>query len=162
MKKNQGDPKFMQLAIDVAYKGVNSGAGGPFGAVIVRDGEIISEGHNCVIRDIDPTAHAEVTAIRNAATALGKFDLSNCEIYVNGMPCPMCMGAILWARIERVYYACDPEAARMIGFDDAKFYAEMKKAPAKREVPFVQMIHMVPKAQDCYRSWLKKIDRVPY
>lgn len=162
MSKIQGDTRYMQMAIDVAYSGVKEGAGGPFGAVIVKDNQVISEGHNCVIRDTDPTAHAEVVAIRKAAKVLDQFDLTGCEIYVNGMPCPMCMGAIFWSRIDRVYYACDPEEARMIGFDDAKFYEEMKKSPLKRQVPFIQMIHMVPKAKDCYRSWLKKIDRVPY
>jgi len=97
--------RFMRRAIELAYAGMEGGHGGPFGAVVVRDGEVVGEGHNRVLSTNDPTAHAEVTAIRDASARLGRFDLADCEIYVNGVPCPMCMAAVYWSRIRKLYYA---------------------------------------------------------
>jgi tRNA(Arg) A34 adenosine deaminase TadA len=156
------DDTFMRRAIEVAYSGVKGGHGGPFGAVIVQDGKIVGEGHNRVLSSHDPTAHAEVTAIRNASSNLGKFDLSGTTIYVNGYPCPMCMAAIFWARIDRIYYGCTPEDAEAIGFDDQEFYRQLAKPPEQRAVPITQLASCLPEAQACYQSWLKKDDRTPY
>ena len=154
--------KFMRRAIEVAYEGMNGGHGGPFGAVIVRDGEIVGEGHNRVLSSNDPTAHAEVVAIRAAAQALGTFDLSSCEIYVNGVPCPMCMAAIFWSRIARLYYACLPEDAEAIGFDDHEFYRQLDKPLEERDLPAEQVEGCYEEARRCYFAWLDKQDRTPY
>ena len=124
---------FMRQAIELSEENVRSG-GGPFGAVIVRDGRVIATGTNGVTRLNDPTAHAEVTAIRNAARALGTFDLSGCEIYTSCEPCPMCLGAIYWARIGKMYYGNDQEDARRIGFDDSFIYEEIALPPAQRRL----------------------------
>ena len=144
---------FMNRAIALAYEGMNGGHGGPFGAVIVRDGVIIGEGHNRVLSSTDPTAHAEVTAIRDASARLKNFDLSGTEIYVNGMPCPMCMSAIFWARIGKVYYGCGPEDAEAIGFDDHEFYRQLAIPPAERTTPAIQLTthrHPVCNAACCH------------
>ena len=113
--------KFMKLAIEEAQKGIRNGHGGPFGAVIVKDGEVISTGHNHVVINNDPTCHGEVDAIRKACAKLGTFDLSGCEIYTSAYPCPMCFGAILWANIEKVYYGCNINDSEIIGFRDKAF-----------------------------------------
>ncbi|MEW6551465.1 MAG: nucleoside deaminase [Campylobacterota bacterium] len=116
--------KYMQKAIDEAIKGVNQGHGGPFGAVIVKEGKIISTSHNEVLKSNDPTSHAEINAIKKASKKLQTFDLSGCEIYTTCMPCPMCMGAIRWANISTIYYGATSEDADMIGFRDQVFYDE--------------------------------------
>lgn len=113
--------KFMKLAIEEAQEGIRNGHGGPFGAVIVKDGEVIATGHNHVVINNDPTCHGEVDAIRKACAKLGTFDLSGCEIYTSGYPCPMCFGAILWANIEKVYYGCNTTDTELIGFRDKAF-----------------------------------------
>ena len=113
--------KFMKLAIEEAQKGIRNGHGGPFGAVIVKDGEVISTGHNHVVINNDPTCHGEIDAIRKACAKLGTFDLSGCEIYTSAYPCPMCFGAILWANIEKVYYGCNTNDSEIIGFRDKAF-----------------------------------------
>lgn len=113
---------YMELAIAEARKGMHDNAGGPFGAVIVRNGQVIATGHNQVIKSKDPTAHAEVVAIRAAAAHLGRFDLSDCEIYSTCEPCPMCFAAIHWAHLRKLHYGCTHEDAREIGFDDAYIY----------------------------------------
>lgn len=115
----------MQKAINEAIKGVNQGHGGPFGAVIVKDGKIISTSHNEVLKSNDPTSHAEINAIKKASKKLQTFDLSGCEIYTTCMPCPMCMGAIRWANISTIYYGATSEDADMIGFRDQVFYDEL-------------------------------------
>ena len=115
--------KYMNMAIKEARKGINAGHGGPFGAVIVKDGTIISKGHNTVLKDNDPTCHGEMQAIRKACKKLHTFDLSGCEIYTTGEPCPMCLGAILWANISKVYYGCNIVDTEIIGFRDKKFYS---------------------------------------
>ena len=114
---------FMREAIEEARKGIHSGHGGPFGAVIVKEGKIIGRGHNQVVANNDPTCHGEVQAIRDACSKLGTFDLSGCEIYTTGEPCPMCLGAILWANIDKVYYGCNVLDTDKIGFRDDVFYA---------------------------------------
>ncbi|MBR1823663.1 MAG: nucleoside deaminase [Ruminococcus sp.] len=114
--------KFMKIAVDEARTGINAGHGGPFGCVIVRDGKVIGQGHNEVVRQKDPTCHGEVMAIRNACKNLGTYDLSGCELYTTAAPCPMCRGAILWANIGRVYYGCTVEDTDSIGFRDKVFY----------------------------------------
>ena len=114
--------KFMKQAIIEAYRGINGGHGGPFGAVIVKDGKIIARGHNKVLKNNDATCHGEMVAIRRASKKLGTHDLSGCEIYTTGEPCPMCRGAIMWANIERVYYGCNIDDTEIIGFRDKKFY----------------------------------------
>jgi guanine deaminase len=113
----------MNMAIKEARKGINAGHGGPFGAVIVKDGIVISKGHNTVLKDNDPTCHGEMQAIRKACKKLHTFDLSGCEIYTTGEPCPMCLGAILWANISKVYYGCNIVDTEIIGFRDKKFYS---------------------------------------
>lgn len=114
--------KFMKIAVDEARTGINAGHGGPFGCVIVRNGEIVGQGHNEVVKRKDPTCHGEVMAIRNACKALGTYDLSGCELYTTAEPCPMCRGAILWANISRVYYGCNINDTDCIGFRDKVFY----------------------------------------
>lgn len=114
--------KFMKLAVDEARKGINAGHGGPFGCVIVRDGEVVGKGHNEVIKQHDPTCHGEMVAIRNACKMLGSHDLSGCELYTTAEPCPMCRGAIMWANISKVYYGCNVADTDSIGFRDKVFY----------------------------------------
>ena len=113
--------KFMKIAIDEAKIGIKEGHGGPFGAVIVKDGEVISKGHNHVVVNNDPTCHGEVDAIRKACKKLNTFDLSGCDIYTTAYPCPMCFGAILWANIEKVYYGCNTTDTEIIKFRDKAF-----------------------------------------
>jgi len=126
---------FMRRAIELARQGMNSGAGGPFGAVIVRDGKIVGEGWNRVVGTNDPTAHGEVTAIRDACSKLGTFSLEGCEIHTTGQPCPMCLGAIHWARIGRIYYGFRIEDAARIGFDDTEFFRQMVLPVEERLIP---------------------------
>lgn len=114
--------KFMRSAITEAKKGIHLGHGGPFGAVIVKDGKIVARGHNQVVKNNDPTCHGEMQAIRAASKKMGTFDLSGCDIYTTGEPCPMCMGAILWANLNKVYYGCNIDDTEKIGFRDSVFY----------------------------------------
>ena len=125
--------KFMELAIEEARKGIRSGQGGPFGAVITKNGEVVGKGHNQVVEKHDPTCHGEMMAIHDACANLGTFDLTGCEIYTTGEPCPMCMCAILWANIDKVYYGCNIVDTEKIGFRDAKFY-EMSKEENRKEM----------------------------
>jgi len=129
---------FMNEAIKAAIKGVNSNEGGPFGCVIVKDGEIIGRGNNMVTSTNDPTAHAEVTAIRNACKNLNSFQLDNCIIYTSCEPCPMCLGAIYWTRPLKVYYGSSQEDAANIGFDDQFIYDEIPLPYNERNIPFEQ------------------------
>ncbi len=133
------DPRFMRRAIELARTGMNSGAGGPFGAVVVKDGEIVGEGYNRVLATNDPTAHGEVVAIRDACARLGSFSLEGCEIHTSGEPCPMCLGAILWSRISRIYYGFSIEDAAAIGFDDREFHRQFSLPAAERRVPSFQL-----------------------
>ena len=123
--------KYMRMAINEAKKGILAGHGGPFGCVIVKDGEVVGKGHNQVIKNQDPTCHGEVMAIHKACKKLGTFDLSGCELYTTGEPCPMCLGAILWANIEKVYYGCNIIDTEKIGFRDNKFYSMTQEEKAE-------------------------------
>ncbi|WP_340818487.1 nucleoside deaminase [Methanolobus sp. WCC4] len=114
--------RFMEIAIDEARKGMEHNHGGPFGAVVVKDGKIVSRAHNNVLRTNDPTSHAEILAIREASAVLERFDLSDCQIYTSSQPCPMCLAAIYWARIRTVYYGSDKDDVAAIGFDDSQIY----------------------------------------
>lgn len=129
---------FMGAAIAEGERGRASRAGGPFGAVVVRNGEIIARSHNTVLADCDATAHAEVNAIRAACQHLGRCHLDDCELYTSCEPCPMCLGAICWARLKAVYFAADRFDAARAGFDDAEFYEEIAKPVAERRIRFVQ------------------------
>ncbi len=147
----------MQEAYNEALKGINSNEGGPFGAVIVKNDKIIAKAHNRVIVSNDPTAHAEVNAIREASKQLQNFNLSGCELYTTCEPCPMCLGAILWARIDKVYYGATKEDAKKGGFDDAFFYEVVES----NQKEFLQQID-APKNKELFELWLKKEDRVEY
>lgn len=118
--------KFMKVAIKEATKGINAHDGGPFGCVIVKDGKIIAKAHNQVLKKHDATCHGEMEAIRKASKKLGTFDLSGCELYTTGEPCPMCLGAILWAKIDKVYYGANIKDTELIGFDDKRFYEQFE------------------------------------
>jgi tRNA(Arg) A34 adenosine deaminase TadA len=130
----------MRRAIALADENVTAGRGGPFGAVVVRAGKIVAEGTNLVTSTNDPTAHAEVVAIRNACRALGAFQLTGCEIYASCEPCPMCLGAIYWARPDRVWFAAGRTDAEQAGFDDSFIYDELPLPPAQRSIPTAQML----------------------
>ncbi len=153
------EEKFMLQAIKASMKNVENG-GGPFGAVIVKDGKIIAVGTNRVTCNNDPTAHAEVQAIRKAAKKLKTFNLSGCEIYTSCEPCPMCLGAIYWARIDRIYYGNTKEDAAKIGFDDSFIYQELELDKKKRKV---EMLQFLPEqAKDTFVRWLEKEDKIEY
>ncbi|MGB6746185.1 MAG: nucleoside deaminase [Terracidiphilus sp.] len=154
------NPEFLRRAIALATENVTSGAGGPFAAVIVRDGQIVGEGVNTVTATHDPTAHGEVNAIRAAARALGTFTLTGCELYTSCEPCPMCLAAAYWARLDAVYYgACAADAARA-GFDDAFLYEEMRKDVAERRMPSAQLLG--DEAWASFAAWLVSPKRVDY
>lgn len=150
----------MARAIQLSIDCVHSGRGGPFGAVVVREGKIVAEGVNQVTSTNDPTAHAEVIAIRKACANLGMFQLTDCELYTSCEPCPMCLGAIYWARLSRVYFANTAEDAAEIGFDDSFLYAELKKPHLQRRIPTVQM--MREEALAGFRAWAVKSDKIEY
>ena len=133
--------KFMAIAIEEAREGITQGHGGPFGAVIVKDGEIVGRGHNHVVANNDPTCHGEIDAIRNACTNLETFDLSGCEIYTTGEPCPMCLSAILWANIGKIYYGCSIQENDMIGFRDEIFYKNLSISTEKMKDRIEQLDH---------------------
>ena len=151
---------FMERAIELAIENVNSGKGGPFGAVIVCDGKIIGQGTNVVTSTNDPTAHAEITAIREACRKLRSFQLSDCEIYTSCEPCPMCLGAIYWARISRIYFANAAADATKIGFDDSFIYKEIALPHGERQIPMSQM--MREEALVAFRAWEEKADKIKY
>ena len=142
--------KFMQAAIDLSIQNIKQG-GGPFGAVIVKDGKIIAATANSVTNDNDPTAHAEVNAIRQAAKNLNTFDLSGCDIYASCEPCPMCLGAIYWSRINNLYFANDKNDAKAIGFDDSFIYDEIEKPYEKRKIKTTQI--MRKEALKAFKLW---------
>lgn len=151
--------KFMRRAIELSQISVKNG-GGPFGAVIVKGDEIVAEGSNCVTLNNDPTAHAEVTTIRNACTALNTFDLNGCEIYTSCEPCPMCLSAIYWARLDRIYYGCDKSDAKNIGFDDSFIYEQIELKPEFRSIPSRQVLH--EEALSAFKMWDEKDDKIEY
>ncbi|MBS0029131.1 nucleoside deaminase [Chitinophaga sp. 22321] len=152
--------RFMQHAIALSRRGMENGDGGPFGAIVVRGEEIIGEGWNQVLSDTDPTAHAEVVAIRQACKKLGTFQLHDCEIYTSCEPCPMCLGAIYWARPQRVYYANTKEDAAAIDFDDSFIYREIEKDHIHKKIPLIAMPDK--EALDVFTDWKDKGDRRLY
>jgi tRNA(Arg) A34 adenosine deaminase TadA len=154
------DNTFMARAIQLALDNVRSGNGGPFGAVIVRDGNFFAEAANRVTASNDPTAHAEVLAIRKACQKMGGFELKGCEIYSSCEPCPMCLGAIYWARLDRVYFAGQAADAARYGFDDSAIYAEFNHPPAERKIPMIAM--MRDEAQAAFRAWEENPAKLPY
>lgn len=151
---------FMRRAIALSRERMEQGNGGPFGAVIVKDGVIIAEGWNRVTSGNDPTAHAEIVAIRAACAALASFSLQHCEIYASCEPCPMCLAAIYWARIERVYYANDRADAARIGFDDDLLYREIAAPVGARRLPMIRLL--AEEARLAFDAWEKKPDKIPY
>jgi tRNA(Arg) A34 adenosine deaminase TadA len=151
---------FMTRAIQLSIEAVQSGRGGPFGAVIVNEDKIIAEAANQVTSTNDPTAHAEVLAIRRACDVLGCFELKNCELYTSCEPCPMCLGAIYWARVSRIYFANTAEDAAKIGFDDSLIYGELKRPYSERRIPIVPM--MREEALAAFRAWRDKPDKTSY
>lgn len=157
---NQDDRNFMQRAIDISRKGMESNDGGPFGAVVVKNGKIIAEGNNKVTSSNDPTAHAEVVAIRNACEALGTFQLDGCIIYTSCEPCPMCLGAIYWARPDKMFYACTKEDAARIGFDDDFIYKEINLSIAERSIETKQIMNA--EANEVFEQWETKEDKTEY
>ena len=151
---------FMVRAIQLATENVRSRQGGPFGAVIVKNGNIIAEGANQVTLTNDPTAHAEVLAIRGACRKLGHFELKDCELYTSCEPCPMCLGAIYWSRLSRIYFGCLAADASQAGFDDSFIYREISQDHPDRGIPMVQM--MREEALAAFRAWQEKADKIRY
>lgn len=151
---------FMDEAIDLAVKGVRNNEGGPFGAIIVKDGVIVGRGNNHVTSTNDPTAHAEIMAIRDACRNLGVFQLHGCILYTSCEPCPMCFGAIYWAHIEKVYYAANKHTASYYGFDDGFIYDEVNLPLERRKIPFIPLLPekgIVP-----FREWETKDEKINY
>ncbi len=151
---------FMREAIRLAEEGMQAGRGGPFGCVVVRHGAVVGRGNNCVTSANDPTAHAEVTAIREACSRLGTFQLSDCELYASCEPCPMCLAAIYWARIPVVYYANTRADAAAIGFDDDFIYQQMSLPPEQRSITMKSLLR--EEALTGFRTWEAKPDKVRY
>lgn len=156
---SEKDLLFLRRAIELSLESVNRG-GGPFGAVITKDGKIISESCNRVTLLNDPTAHAEIGAIREAAGKLNNFDLSGCSIYVSCEPCPMCLGAIYWARIDKVFFANTRSDAENIGFDDSFIYEEISRPIRQRRIEFKQLLR--EEALEAFRAWEKSENKVEY
>ena len=151
--------EFMKRAIELSVESVNRG-GGPFGSIIVKDNNIVAEGSNKVTLTNDPTAHGEIVAIREACKKLDNFSLNDCELYSTCEPCPMCLSAIYWARIDKIYYANTRKDAQKIDFDDSLIYSELQKNINKRKIPMIQM--MRNEALEAFELWDKKTDKVKY
>ena len=152
--------RFLLQAIALADANIKNGTGGPFGAVVVKDGVIIAESGNTVTCDNDPTAHAEVNVIRAACKALGHFQLEGCQLYTSCEPCPMCLGAIYWARPDVVYYAATQQDAAHGGFDDAFIYNEIEKSGEERTIPFIGK--SIPEGKQVFENWLESENKVNY
>lgn len=157
---SEDQKNYMRAAIALAKEGMLAGNGGPFGCVIVKDGQIIGQGCNSVLTTNDPTAHAEVVAIRDACKNLNHFQLEGCEVYTSCEPCPMCLGAIFWARPAKVYYACTKEDAAAAGFDDDFIYQEIEVKPADRQIPMVSLLR--EESQEAFELWTEKGDKTLY
>lgn len=149
----------MRRAIALAFENIRNG-GGPFAALVAKDGSIIASGSNRVTATNDPTAHAEIVAIREACRKLGAFQLDGCEIYTTCEPCPMCLGAIYWARPAKIFYAATAADAAAAGFDDAFIYDEIQKPPGERRIPMIELQRS--EALVIFRKWLAKSDKTPY
>ncbi len=158
MTENQ--KQFMLRAIELAENGLETDAGGPFGAVVVKNGEIIGEGWNCVTSTNDPTAHAEISAIRKACQELDSFQLEGCVLYTSCEPCPMCLGAIYWARLEKLYFGCTREDAAAVGFDDEFIYEEISRNLDQRKIDTINF--MRDAALSVFGKWEKKVDKIEY
>ena len=154
------DVQFMRRAIALAQKGIDQNEGGPFGCVIVRNGEIVGEGNNQVTSTNDPTAHAEVVAIRNACQTLGSFQLEDCTIYASCEPCPMCLGAIYWSRPKQLFYACNKSDAAAIGFDDKFIYEEIELPISGRQIRTETILR--DEALAVFENWAGKTDKAEY
>lgn len=154
------DEKFMRRAIELAQKGIDAGAGGPFGCVIVRNGEIVGEGNNKVTSTNDPTAHAEIVAIRNACQNLNSFQLEDCIIYTSCEPCPMCLGAIYWARPAKMFFACNHEDAAKVGFDDHFIYNEIERPIEERKIQSINFLR--DEGLKVFQNWASKTDKTEY
>lgn len=159
-KVHEQEKQLMRQAIELSREKMIAGFGGPFGAVITRDGEVIATGFNQVTSSNDPTAHAEVSAIRAACQALSTFDLSGCEIYTSCEPCPMCLSAIYWARLDKIYYANSRQDAADIGFDDAFLYDEIAKDIPDRQIPTIRLLE--DEAILPFNEWRAKTDKITY
>lgn len=151
---------FLREAIRLSVEKMQANEGGPFGTVVVRGPDVVGRGWNRVTSTNDPTAHAEVVAIRDACARLGTFSLAGCDVYCSCEPCPMCLAAIYWARLDRIYYAGSSSDAAAAGFDDSAFYRELALPVEARSVPMVQALR--GEAQAAFIAWLNKPDRVPY
>jgi guanine deaminase len=156
----QPNPEFLRRAIMLATENVARGAGGPFAAVIVRDGKIVSECANTVTATNDPTAHGEVNAIRAAAKKLGSFSLAGCELYTSCEPCPMCLAAAYWARLDVIYYGASASDAARAGFDDAFLYGEFRKSTSQRKLPTKQLLATEAKAS--FEAWMASPNKITY
>lgn len=154
------NPAHMREAIRLSLEKMRSGCGGPFGAVIVHQGQIIARGWNQVTSSGDPTAHAEVVAIREACRHLRDFRLAGCELYTSCEPCPMCLGAIYWSRVDRLYFAAGRQDAARVGFDDEFLYTEINLPLARRRVPTEQVLR--EEALPAFAEWQAKPDKIPY
>jgi tRNA(Arg) A34 adenosine deaminase TadA len=152
--------EFMRRAIELSIANVRAGRGGPFGAVVVRGGQIVGSGANSVTSSNDPTAHAEVVAIRAACRELQTFQLNGCDLYTSCEPCPMCMAAIYWARIDRVYYANTHDDAAEVGFDDALIYRELALPIGERSLPMEPLLR--EEALEGFREWQRSVAKIPY
>lgn len=157
---NMYEEKFMLEAIEMSKRCLENGTGGPFGAVVVKNGEIVGRGSNMVTINNDPTAHAEVVAIRDACKQLGTFQLDGCDIYTSCEPCPMCLGAIYWARPAKIYYAANKDDASNAGFDDSFIYEEIALPYAKRQIPTEQ--HARDKANEVFQNWKNLAHKIDY
>jgi guanine deaminase len=155
----ENDKLFLHRAVEVAGKGIEKG-GGPFGAVIIKDGKILSEAFNRVVLDNDPTSHSEILAIRQASGLLRSHDLSDCTLYTSCEPCPMCLGAIYWAGIKKVVYACDRHDAEEAGFSDKMIYHEILLDPSQRKISFIRMKETGGK--QVFRKWDEMENKIPY
>jgi guanine deaminase len=158
--KPQPNPEFLRRAIAIATENVVSGRGGPFAAVIVRDGQIVGEAANSVTATNDPTAHGEVNAIRAACKALGTFVLAGCQLYTSSEPCPMCLAAAYWARLDAVYYGNSAADAARAGFDDAFLYEELRKDPSTRSLETTQCL--ADEAWASFAAWIASPNRINY
>ena len=154
------EEQFMQMAVRLSREGMDKGNGGPFGSIVVKDNEVIGKGYNSVLSDHDPTAHAEIIAIRDACNRLNSFHLEGCEIYTSCEPCPMCLGAIYWARPDKVYFANTRKNAEDIGFDDSLIYNEIALPMEKRKIPMIQL--EVNDALKVFEEWKLKENKTVY
>jgi len=154
------DDTYMREAIELARRALDDDVGGPFGSVVVKDGQVVGRGRNRVLADRDPTAHAEVLAVRDACRNLATHDLTGCTVYASSEPCPMCLGALLWARVARIVYAVDRAGAAEVGFDDAFFYEEIERPEAERSVEMERLPD--PDARRVMETWAERTDRKPY